>query len=328
MIKAVLRRVCAIVCVTGAATGYSCIALGQTYPSKVIRMVVAWPPGGAADVVARPTAQKLSEAMGQQVVVDNRGGATGTLGAGIVAKAPPDGYTLLLGTTNELCMSPPLYAKLPYDPTVDFAPISPIIVYPNVLAVNPALPVRTAKDLIALAKARPGQINFASGGLGSTNHLSAEVFKLLEKVNVNHVPYKGGGPALTDLMGGHVEAMFATLPSAVNHVRSGKLRALLVTSETRTRALPDVPSAPEAGIPGLIVSTWSGMLAPAGTPRDIVLKLNAEILKLARTEDMKSKMDALSADVYTTTPEEFATLIRHDFDLWSKVVKQSGAKAE
>ena len=328
MIKLVLQCVCAIVCVTGVATGYPGLALGQTYPSKVIRMVVAWPPGGAADVVARPTAQKLGEAIGQQIVVDNRGGATGTLGAGLVAKAPPDGYTLLLGTTNELCMSPPLYAKLPYDPTVDFAPVSPIIKYPNVLVVNPALPVRTARDFIALAKARPGQINFASGGLGSTNHLSAEVFKLLEKVQISHVPYKGGGPALTDLMGGHVEAMFATLPSAVNHIRSGKLKALVVTSASRTRALPEVPTAPEAGVPGLIVSTWSGVLAPAGTPRDVILRLNAEIVKLASSEDMKSKMEALSADIYTTTPEEFATLIRHDFGLWSKVVKQSGAKAE
>ncbi len=327
MIEVALRRMC-VVCIIAAVTVYPHLAMGQTYPSKIIRMVVAWPPGGAADVVARPTAQKLSELLGQQVVVDNRGGATGTLGAGIVAKAPPDGYTLLLGTTNELCMSPPLYTKLPYDPNVDFAPISPIIVYPNILVVNPALPVRSAKELIALAKARPGQINFASAGLGSTNHLSAEVFKLLLKVNVNHVPYKGGGPALTDLMGGHVEAMFATLPSAVNLVRSGKVRALLVTSDARARALPDVPSAPQAGVPGLIVSTWSGVLAPAGTSRDIVLKLNAEIIKLTSSADMKSKMDALSADVYTTSPEEFAALIRRDFDVWSKVVKQSGAKAE
>lgn len=303
-------------------------ALGQTYPSKAIRLVVAWPPGGAADVVARPTAQKLAEALGQQVVVDNRGGATGTIGAGLVAKAPPDGYTLLLGTTNELCMSPPLYTKLPYNPTVDFAPVTPVIIYPNVLVVNPALPVRSAKEFVALAKARPGQISFASGGSGSTNHLTAEVFKTLTKVNVNHVPYKGGGPAITDLIGGHVEALFATLPSAVNYVKSGKLKALVVTSNQRARALPDVPNAAEAGIPGLIVSTWSGVLAPAGTPRDVVARLNTEILKLAHSPDMKSKMEALAADVYTTTPDEFAALIQRDFTLWSKVVKESGAKVE
>jgi tripartite-type tricarboxylate transporter receptor subunit TctC len=307
---------------------YAPTVFSQPYPNKTVRVVVAWPPGGAADVVARPIAQKLTEALGQQFVVDNRGGATGTIGAGAVAKAQPDGYTLLLGTTNELCMSPPLYTKLPYDPTSDFAPISTIIVYPNVLVVNPALPISTAKEFIALAKARPGQVSFASGGQGSTNHLTIEVLKSLTKIKVNHVPYKGGGPALTDVIGGHVEALFATLPSALGHVRAGKLKALVVTSDKRARLLPEVPSATEAGIPGLIVTTWSGLLAPAGTPRDIMAKLNDELIKIAHSQDMKPKLEALAADVYTNSPEEFAALIRRDFAMWARVVKESGTKLD
>jgi tripartite-type tricarboxylate transporter receptor subunit TctC len=303
-------------------------AFAQTYPIKVIRLVVPFPPGGAAEVVARPTAQKLSETFGQQVVIDNRGGAAGTIGAGLVAKSPPDGYTLLLGTSNELCMSPPLYSKLPYDPTTDFAPITPINIFPNILVVNPSLPVKTAKEFVALIRSRPGQVGFASAGPGSSNHLTGEIFKSLLKVNINHIPYKGGGPALTDVMGGHVEAIFATSPSAVTHIRSGKLKPLLVTSEKRSPTFPEVPTSAEAGIPGLVVSTWNGVLAPAGTPRDIIARLHAEIVKLAHTADMKQRMDASAAEIYTLTPEQFAELIRRDYAKWSKVVKESGTKLD
>ena len=295
-------------------------AHAQTWPEKPIRLVVPFPPGGVADVVARPTAQRLAEALHQQVVVDNRGGATGTIGAALVAKSAPDGYTLLLGTSNELCMSPPLFKSLPYNPTADFAPITPIIAFPNILVVNPALPVRNVKELIALAKARPGQLSFASAGTGSTNHLTAEIFKSLAHININHVPYKGGGPALVDVMGGQVEAMFATIPSAVTHVASGKLKALLVTSDARSPALPNVPDSREAGLAGFVVSTWNGVLAPAGTPREIVAKLNAEIVKLAHTPDMTGRMQAASAGIYTTTPEEFAGVIRRDYARWQKVI--------
>jgi tripartite-type tricarboxylate transporter receptor subunit TctC len=266
--------------------------------------------------------------LGQAVVVDNRAGATGTIGAGIVAKAAPDGYTLLLGTSNELAMSPGLYDKLPYDPARDFAPVTTIIVFPNILVVNPALPVKNVKALIALAKARPGQLSFASSGNGSTNHLTAEIFKSLARIDINHVPYKGGGPALVDVMGGQVEAMFATIPSAVGHVRGGKLKALLVTSDLRAAALPQVPSSPEAGLAGFVVSTWNGVLAPAGTPREIIARLHAEIVNLAYTPDMQSRMEAVAAEIHTTSPEEFSALIRRDFARWSKVIADANIRVE
>ena len=294
----------------------------------MIRLVVPFPPGGPADAVARPLAQKLSEAFGQPVVVDNRAGATGTIGASLVAKSPPDGYTLLLGTSNELTMSPGLYEKLPYDPTRDFAPITPVIVFPNILVVHPALPVKSAKELIALARKRAGEINFGTSGIGSTNHLTGEVFTAATKVRVNYVAYKGGGPAMTDLIGGHIEAMFATMPSAVNFVRSGQLRALMLTDQRRWAAVPDVPSAPEAGLPTVQVITWNAVLAPAGTPAALIDVLNREIVKVMNTAEMKERMSAQAAEVSTTTPREFAEIVRKDFQHWLRVVKETGARAD
>ena len=301
---------------------------GQPYPAKPIRLVVPFPPGGPADGVARPLAQKLTEALGQPVVIDNRAGATGTIGAALVAKSPPDGYTLLLGTSNELSMSPGLYAKLPYNPAEDFAPLSIVILFPNILVVHPSLPAKSVAELVALARARPGQLNFATSGLGSTNHLSAEVFKSLSRIKIAYVPYKGGGPAVTELMGGHVDAMFATLPSAVTFVQSGKLKALVVTDEKRWPAVAAVPSAKEAGLPDLVVITWNGVLAPAGMPATLVAKLHADIVRVAGTPDMKDRMAALAAEVHTTSPEEFATILRKDFQKWLKVIKDSGARIE
>jgi tripartite-type tricarboxylate transporter receptor subunit TctC len=307
-----------------AATG----AAAQAYPSKPIRLVVPFPPSGPADIVARPLAQKLGEVLGQPVVVENRAGASGTIGASFVAKSPPDGYTLLMGTSNELSMSPGLYSKLPYNPGEDFAPISGVIVFPNILVAHPALPVRSTAELIALAKARPGQLNFATSGPGSTNHLSGELFKSLAGVKVAFVAYKGGGPAVTDLMGGHVDAMFATMPSAVSYVQSGKLRALMVTDSKRWSAAPAVPSAKEAGVPGLVVLTWNGVLAPAGTPAALVTRLNADIVKVANTQEMKERMAAQAAEVTTTTPEEFAGILRRDFAKWLKVIKSAGIRID
>jgi tripartite-type tricarboxylate transporter receptor subunit TctC len=303
-------------------------AFGQAYPAKPIRLVVPFPPGGPADGVARPLAQKLTEALGQPVVIDNRAGATGTIGAGLVAKSPPDGYTLLLGTSNELAMSPGLYARLPYNPTADFAPLTTVIVFPNILVVHPSLPVKSVAELVALARARPGQLNFATSGLGSTNHLSAEVFRSLARIRIAYVPYKGGGPAVTELMGGHVEAMFATLPSAVAFVQSGKLKALVVTDDKRWPVVPAVPSAQEAGWPQLVVITWNGVLAPAGMPAALVARLHAEIVRVANTQDMQDRMAVLAAEVRTTSPEEFAAILRKDFQQWSKVIKDSGARIE
>ena len=300
----------------------------QQYPAKPIRLVVPFPPSGPADVIARPLAQRLGEVLGQPVVVENRAGATGTIGASFVAKSPPDGYTLLMGTSNELAMSPGLYSKLPYHPSADFAPVSVVIVFPNILIAHPALPVRSTAELIALAKARPGQLNFATSGPGSTNHLSGELFKTLAGMKVAFVAYKGGGPAVTDLMGGHVDAMFATMPSAVSFVQSGKLRGLMVTDGKRWSAAPEVPSAREAGVPGLIVLTWNGVLAPAGTPAALVAKLNADIVKVANTPEMKERMAAQAAEVTTTTPEEFAGILRRDFEKWLKVIKSAGIRID
>lgn len=320
---AVVKAFCALVTIVLCSA-----ALAQPYPSKPLRLVVPFPPGGPADSVARVLAQKLTDVFGQQVVVDNRAGATGTIGAGIVAKAPPDGYTLLLGTSNELAMSSGLFDKLPYDPVRDFTPLSNVINFPNILVVNPHLPARNVAEMVALARAKPGQLSFATSGIGSTNHLTGVVFQNLQKVRVNYVPYKGGGPAVTDLMGGHVDAMFATMPSVVPFVKSHKLKALVITDDKRWAALPDVPTAKEAGVPGLMVITWNGVLAPAGVPDAVVAKLNADIVAVANSPDMKERMKAQAAEIATTTPDEFAAMLRNDFAKWSKVIKQAGMRAE
>jgi tripartite-type tricarboxylate transporter receptor subunit TctC len=303
-------------------------AAAQPYPAKPVRLIVPFPPGGPADIVARLLAQKLTDVLGQPVVVDNRAGATGTIGAGIVAKSAPDGYTLLLGTSNELAMSPGLYAKLPYDPTRDFAPLSNVINFPNILVVHPTLPAKTVPQLAALARAQPGQLSFATSGIGSTNHLTGVVFQALEKIRINFVPYKGAGPAVTDLMGGHVDTMFATMPSVVPYVKSGKLRALVVTDDKRWAALPEVPSAKQAGVAGLMVMTWNGALAPAGLSEAVVARLNADIGAVANSPDMKDRMRAQAAEIGTTSPNEFAAMIRNDFAKWSKVIKEAGLRAE
>ena len=258
----------------------SATAQAQNYPQKPIRLILPVPPGGVADVIARPLAQRLTQAFGQSVVLDNRPGATGAIGLQLVAKAAPDGYTLLWGSTNTLCMGTVLYAKSP--PIDDYAAITPVIIFHNVLVVNPALPAKSVVELIEYAKARPEELKFASSGDGSTNHLTAALFQSLTGTKITHVPYKGGGPALVDVLGGHVQAMFATVPSAVAYIKDGRLKALVVTGEKREAVLPSIPSAVEAGLPGLIVSTWNGALAPAWTPRNIVNMLNAEIVKIAK----------------------------------------------
>ncbi len=319
-----LAAMCGAAAMTLAAT----VSIAQSYPAKPVRLVVPFPPGGPADSVARILAQKLTDALWQNVVVDNRAGATGTIGAGIVAKSPPDGYTLLLGTSNELAMSPGLFEKLPYEPTRDFTPLSNVINFPNILVVNPHLPARSVAELVALARAKPGQLSFATSGIGSTNHLTGVVFQEIEKVKINYVPYKGGGPAVTDLMGGHVDTMFATMPSVVPYVKSNKLKALVLTDNKRWAALPEVPSAKEAGVPGLIVITWNGVLAPAGLPDAIVARLNTDIGTVANSTDMKDRMRAQAAEIGTTTPEEFAAMLRNDYAKWSKVIKQAGLRAE
>jgi len=322
-VRSLLKRclVCLYLCISGT---YGMSAYAQSYPSKPIRLILPVPPGGVADVIARPLAQKLTVALGQAVVLDHRPGATSAIGLGLAAKAAPDGYTLLWGSTNTLCMGTALYAKSA--PGKDYAAITPVIIFHNVLVVHPAVPVNSVSGLIDLAKGRPETVKFASSGDGSTNHLTAALFQSLTGTKLIHVPYKGGGPALIDVLGGHVEMLFATVPSAVNYIKDGRLKALVVTSAQRETALPAVPSAGEAGVPGLIVSTWNGVLAPAATPKPIIGLLNTSIVTIAHTPDMVERYAAQAAQVYTTSPEEFAQIVRDDFNKWSKVVADIGLR--
>ena len=312
------------------ATATAGVALvhAQPYPNKAIRLILPVAPGGAADVYARPLAQKLTEIFGQSVIIDHRPGATNTIGLALAAKAPPDGYTLVWGSTSSLSMGAALYSKLPFDPIKDFAPITPIVAFPNVLVVHSTAPVNSTTEFVQQAKARSGPVTFASSGTGSTNHLTAALFQSMTGIKVTHVPFKGGGPALIDLMGGHVDALFATVPSAVSHIKGGRLKALMLTSAGRMSALPDVPSSKEAGLPNFIVSNWNGVLAPAGTPAAIVKTLNTTIVKIANSRDMLERMTAQASDVYTTTPEQYASVIKTDFAKWSKVIKEIGARPD
>jgi tripartite-type tricarboxylate transporter receptor subunit TctC len=304
------------------------VALAQTqaqYPSKPIRLVVPFPAGGTTDILARAVAQKLSEAWGQQVIVDNRPGAGGNIGSDIVAKAAPDGYTLVMGTVGTHAINPSLYRKMPYDHVKDFAPVILVAGVPNVLVVNPSLPVHTVRELVDYAKANPGKLNFASSGNGTSIHLSGELFKTMAGVQMTHVPYKGSAPALTDLMGGQVQLMFDNLPSSLQLIQAGKLRAIAVTSTARAAALPDVPTIAESGLPGFEASSWFGVLAPAGTPREIVTKLNATIGAWLATPDAKDKLLSQGAIAAGGTPEAFARHIDAETAKWAKVVKMSGA---
>jgi tripartite-type tricarboxylate transporter receptor subunit TctC len=299
-------------------------SFAQGYPSRPIHLIVPFPPGGVADIIARPIAERLSKSLGQPVVVESRAGATGTLGAAFVAQAAPDGYTLLLGTTNEIAMSPTLYKSLPYDPTKAFAPVTPIAVFPNVLVVGKDIPVKTLAELIALARDKPNGLTFASSGIGSTNHLTAELFQREAGVRIQHVPYRGGGPALVDVSGGHVTAMFATLPSAVSLIQSGTVRALVVTGLHRSPILSDVPTAKESGLPDLVVTTWNGVLAPAGTPPELVERLHKALASAVADPSLKKIFAGVGAETELISPQQFTTRIRNDFDRWSAIIMQAG----
>jgi tripartite-type tricarboxylate transporter receptor subunit TctC len=309
---------------TVVATGAS----AQGYPNKPIRIVVPFPAGGATDLLARAAAQKLTEAWGQPVVVDNRPGAGGNIGSELVAKAAPDGYTLEMGTVGTHAINASLYAKMPYDHVKDFAPVILVASVPNVLVVNPALPVNSVAELIAYGKANPGKLNFASSGNGTSIHLSGELFKVMAGVQMTHVPYKGSAPALQDLIAGQVQLMFDNLPPSLPQIKGGKLRALAVTSAVRAPALPDVPTVAEAGLPGFEASSWFGILAPAGTPPEVIARLNAEIAKWLASPEAKEKMLALGANAIGGTPEDFAKHIAAETAKWQRVVKASGAKVD
>ncbi|TMH88026.1 MAG: tripartite tricarboxylate transporter substrate binding protein [Betaproteobacteria bacterium] len=300
----------------------------DAYPAKPVRFVVAFPPGGGTDIIARAIAQKLAERIAQQVVVDNRPGAGGNIGTDIVAKSAPDGYTMLMGSAGPLAINASLFGKMPFDPIKDLAPVTLAASTPNVLVVHPSLRVATVKELIALAKARPGEINFASSGHGTPAHLAGELFNSMAGVKMVHVPYKGAAPALADLLGGQVQLMFSTMPPALPHVKDGKLRALAVTSAKRSPAAPDIPTLDEIALPGFEANTWHGVVVPAGTPATIVARLNREIVAILHLPDVVERFSSQGAEALGSTPEEFAAYIRSETLKWAKVVRDSGAKAE
>ena len=319
----ILIVVSALACACSAAGSYA-----QTYPAKSVRFVVPFAPGGGSDLVARTVAMKLTEALGQPVVIDNRAGAAGSIGADIAAKSPPDGHTLLLGSNGPLAINPSLYAKLPYDAARDFAPVSLVTVMPFVLVVHPALPVKSVKELIALAKSRPGQLNYGSPGNGSTTHLANELLKSMTGMQIAHVPYKGVAPAATDLISGNIQMMSGDLSTLMPHVRSGRMRPLAVTSVRRSALLPDMPTVAEAGVPGYEAIGWFGVLVPAGTPAAIVERLNSAMLKGLAAPDARQRLSAFGGDVAVGTPEQFAAHIRTEAAKWGKLIKAIGLKAD
>jgi tripartite-type tricarboxylate transporter receptor subunit TctC len=299
----------------------------QSYPAKPVRMLVPFPPGGGTDYTARLISQKLTEIWGQQVIVDNRPGASTTIASEIVAKAPADGYTLIMGSTNHT-INPSLYPRIPYDTIKDFAPVTVAVTASYVLVVHPSLPAKTVKELIALARTRPGEINYASSGSSGPQHIAGELFKLMAKVDITHVPYKGGGPAVVALLGGHVQAQFSTPVSALPHVRTGKLRALGVTSLKRSDAIPEVPTISEAALPGYEAVTWWGILAPARTPREIVDKIHADTVKALQMPDTLDKLAREGVNPAGTTPEQFATMIQVEMVKMGKIVKAANMKID
>jgi tripartite-type tricarboxylate transporter receptor subunit TctC len=324
-----LRRATAMLAgIAAIALSVPASAQAPAYPTKPIRLVVPFPAGGATDIIARAVSQKLTEAWGQSIVVDNRPGAGGNIGTELVAKAAPDGYTLEMGTVGTHAINASLYAKIPFDHIKDFAPIILVAGVPNVLVVNPSLPVNSVQELIAYAKANPGKLNFASSGPGTSIHLSGELFKVMAGVQMTHVPYKGSAPALQDLLGGQVQLMFDNLPPSLPQIKGGRLRALAVTSLTRAPALPDVPTIAESGLPGFEASSWFGILAPAGTPPAIIAKVNAEVAKWLASPEGKEKLVAIGANAGGGSPEDFAQHIQKETAKWAKVVKESGAKVD
>ena len=303
-------------------------AAAQGYPNKPIRLVVPFAAGGNVDITARQVAPGMSELLGRPVLVENRVGASGIIAAELVAKSPPDGYTLMMGSNSTVSIVPSLYPKLPYHPLRDFAPVSLVATTPFVLVVHPSVPAKTVAELIALAKAEPGKLTMASGGPGSANHLVGEYFQTITGTRFTHVPYKGAGPAGVDLIGGQVNILFDQMSSSVAAIKSGKIRALAVTSAARTAILPDIPTMKEAGVPDFVLTNITGVLAPAGTPADIIDKLNAAILKVLALPATRERFAGLALEAAPSTPEQFSAYIKEDLARWTKVVKDGDIKVD
>ena len=303
-------------------------AVAQTYPAKPIRLMVPFPPGGSTDIVARIVAQKLTSQLGQPLVIENRGGAGGTLGTAVVAKAPADGYNLVVGTTSTHVVAPSVYQKLEYDPVKDFAPIGLMAVTPYLLVVNPGVPAKNLKELVALMRAQPGKLNYASAGVGSTTHLAMEMLKGASQTYALHIPYNGNGPAGTAVIAGQVEILFGSLPAVLPHAKSGRVRALAVGTPKRSPSLPEVPTVAESGYAGFDASLWLALMAPAGTPAALIERLNKELIAAVGSKETSEALDKNGAEPITSTPAELAAMIQDGVSKYAKVVKDAGVKPE
>ncbi|WP_119966592.1 tripartite tricarboxylate transporter substrate binding protein [Simplicispira lacusdiani] len=322
------RSVLSTIALAAAAAALPLAASAQNYPTKPITIVVPFAAGGTTDILARLVGQYLSTELGQPVVVENKAGAGGNIGAAFAAKAPADGHTLFMGTVGTHAINASLYKKLPYDPIKDFAPLTRVAMVPNLLVAHPSQPFKTVQEMIAYAKANPGKINFGSPGNGASPHLSGELFKSMAKVDMVHVPYKGSAPAVSDLLGGQISIMFDNLPSVIPHVRSGKLRAIAISTAKRSADLPDVPTIAEAGVPGYEATSWFGMFAPAATPAPVLAKISAALSKVLANAEVKKKIDDQGGEPANETPAQFADFIQKETQKWGKVVKESGASLD
>jgi tripartite-type tricarboxylate transporter receptor subunit TctC len=320
-----MNRQYVLLAVLCAVTGM--VHAADSYPSRPIRMIVAYPPGGGTDQVGRLMADQLTQPLGQNVILDNRGGATGNIGTELAARAVPDGYTLLMGNVAPNAVNVSLFKKLGFDPVRDFSPISLVAITPNILVAHPSLPVKTVKELLALAKAKPGTLNFPSAGVGSSSHLAGELLKSLAKIDMVHVPFKGGGPALVAMISGEVQIMFATMPAAMPHVKSGKARAVAVTTAKRSQAMPELPTIAEAGVTGYEASTWYGLLAPAKTPKPIIDRIHAETVKIL-AGPARQRLEIQGFEPVGGTPAEFSAYIKSEIVKWAKVIKDANIPAE
>lgn len=321
-----MKRI-ALTCLAGALLAPGAASFAQQYPAKPVRIITTFPPGGPTDFVARAIGQKLAEAWGQQFIVDHRPGAGGVIGTEVAIRAAPDGYTLLLGTSSGLSVNPALNDKLPYNPSRDLAPISLVVVNPQLLIAHPSLPARSVKELIALARARPGQINYASVGQGSPNHMGMEMLKAMAGVNMVHIPYKGTAPAVTDIIAGHVSLMFNSMPSVLPQVKAGRLRALAVGSAKRSPAVPDIPAVAET-VPGFDYVTWYGLFAPAATPKEIISRLNAELVRMLAEPELAQRFASQGAEPRSTTPEELGRFMRAEYERWKTVIRTANIRVE